>query len=171
LRSDFSIRCQNDFFVKTWFCEGWHCGFGWRSGDRNRHSGKKENEQIVEHAKALPRVRVHKGGHLLEAEDGEPFWLGDTAWQLIVATSKEESSYYLHTRSRQGFRVIQTVVLFDGIKRPAALGIRPFSGDDPRHPEAAYFKRVQEIVREAPRLDFMLALVPVWGEQADGALG
>lgn len=75
LRSDFSIRCQNDFSVKTWFCEGWHCGFGWGSGDRNRHSGKKENEQIVEHAKALPRVRVHKGGHLLETEDGEPFWL------------------------------------------------------------------------------------------------
>ena len=50
----------------------------------------------------LPRVVVHPGGHYLQTEDGRPFfWLGDTAWQLVHATTREECSYYLHTRARR----------------------------------------------------------------------
>ena len=111
---------------------------------------------------------------MLETEDGEPFfWLGDTAWQLIVATTREECSYYLHTRARQGFRVIQTVVLSenDGINRATALGLRPFSGGDPHHPEAAYFERVREIVREGAALGLYVALVPVWGDKLTAPWG
>ena len=60
----------------------------------------------------LPRVVVHPEGHHLCGADGSPFfWLGDTAWQLIQQLTPDECSYYLHTRSRQGFTVIQTVVL------------------------------------------------------------
>jgi hypothetical protein len=89
-------------------------------------------------AKALPRIRVHPSGHFLQTEDGDPFfWLGDTAWQLVAGTTREECSYYLHTRARQGFSVIQAVVLAenDGIHRSSALGLSPFTGGDPRHPE------------------------------------
>ena len=134
----------------------------------------EEDEQTAEHAKALPRIRVHQDGHLLETEDGEPFfWLGDTAWQLIAATTREECSYYLHTRARQGFRVIQTVVLSenDGINRATALGLRPFSAGDPHHPEAAYFERVREIVREAAALGLYAALVPAWGDKLTAPWG
>ena len=65
----------------------------------------------------LPRVCVHSDGHLLQLDDGRPFfWLGDTAWELIHRATRDECSYYLATRGRQGFTVIQTVVLaeFDG---------------------------------------------------------
>src|ERR1035441_6134550 len=63
-------------------------------------------------AKPLPSIRIYRDGHLLETVDGRPFfWLGDTAWELIHHTTREEASYYLHTRGRQGFNVIQTVVL------------------------------------------------------------
>src|SRR5262245_22025210 len=73
----------------------------------------------------LRAIRVHTGGHYLETDDGRPFfWLGDTAWQLIHATTREECSYYLRTRARQGFTVVQTVVLaeFDGVNSTSALG-------------------------------------------------
>src|SRR5271165_5538247 len=69
----------------------------------------------------LPRITVHSGGHYLETADGQPFfWLGDTAWELIHHTTREEASYYIHTRRQQGFTVIQTVVLseFNGISEP-----------------------------------------------------
>jgi anaerobic selenocysteine-containing dehydrogenase len=55
----------------------------------------------------LARLVAHREGHFLSGSDGSPFfWLGDTGWQLIQQTSREECSYYLHTRGRQGFTVI-----------------------------------------------------------------
>src|SRR4051812_29940317 len=93
-------------------------------------------------SKQLPSVQVNANGHLLQTKDGRPFfWLGDTAWMLIHWTTREECSYYLNTRARQGFTVIQTVALaeFDGIQTPSALGLQPFINADPMHPNEAYF--------------------------------
>ncbi len=122
----------------------------------------------------LPAVRVHSGGHFLETEDGRPFfWLGDTAWELIDHTTREECSYYLHTRSLQGFTVIQTVVLaeFQGITQPSALGEKPFLDNDPKRPNDKYFDRVREIVDEAASDGLYVALVPTWGDKLTAPWG
>jgi hypothetical protein len=122
----------------------------------------------------LPAVRVHSGGHFLETEDGRPFfWLGDTAWELIDHTTREECSYYLHTRALQGFTVIQTVVLgeFQGITQPSALGEKPFLDDDPTRPNEKYFDRVREIVDEAASDGLYVALVPTWGDKLTAPWG
>jgi len=116
----------------------------------------------------LPRIRVAQGGHYLETEHGARFfWLGDTAWQLIHSTTQSECSYYLATRASQGFTVIQACVLaeMDGIRKPSALGLRPFHKDDPSHPDEDYFNRVAEIVREAASLGLYVALLPTWGDK------
>ncbi len=123
---------------------------------------------------ALRPVRVHPGGHFLQTDDGLPFfWLGDTAWQLIHATTREETSYYLHTRARQGYTVIQTVVLaeFNGLNKPSALGVRPFADNDPLRPNEAYFDRVVEIVDEAASLGLYVALLPTWGDKLTAPWG
>jgi hypothetical protein len=123
---------------------------------------------------SLPRVRVHSGGHLLETEDGRPFfWLGDTAWELIHHTTREEASYYLHTRSLQGFTVIQTVVLseFNGVNEASALGLKPLIENDPRKPNPAYFDRVVELVDEAARRHLYVALLPTWGDKLTAPWG
>ena len=122
----------------------------------------------------LPAVRVHSGGHFLETEDGRPFfWLGDTAWELIDHTTREECSYYLHTRSLQGFTVIQTVVLaeFQGITQPSAFGEKPFLDDDPKRPNEKYFDRVREMVDEAASDGLYVALVPTWGDKLTAPWG
>jgi len=122
----------------------------------------------------LPAVRVHSGGHFLETEDGRPFfWLGDTAWELIDHTTREECSYYLHTRSLQGFTVIQTVVLaeFQGITQPSALGEKPFLDEDPKRPNEKYFDRVREMVDEAASDGLYVALVPTWGDKLTAPWG
>lgn len=122
----------------------------------------------------LPAIQVHKSGHYLQTEDGRPFfWLGDTAWQLIHATSSEECSYYLHARAAQGFTVIQTVVLseFDGILKPSALGLVPFNDGDPARPNDPYFDRVAEIVDEAASLGLYVALVATWGDKLTAPWG
>ncbi len=123
---------------------------------------------------ALSRIQVHPSGHLLQTEDGRPFfWLGDTAWQLVHGTSRSECSYYLHTRALQGFTVIQTVILseFDGLNHPSEFGERPLYDDDPGRPNPAYFRRVVEIVDEAAREGLYVALVPVWGDKLTAPWG
>jgi hypothetical protein len=125
-------------------------------------------------AAALPAVRVHRDGHYLETADGRPFfWLGDTAWQLLHDTTPEECSYYLRTRARQGFTVIQTVVLteFDGLNRPNELGDRPLFDNDPARPNPAYFQRVVAVVDEAATHGLYVALVPAWGDKLTAPWG
>jgi hypothetical protein len=122
----------------------------------------------------LPSIAVHPGGHFLQTDDGRPFfWLGDTAWELIHHTTREECSYYLHTRSMQGFTVIQTVVLseFQGVTTPSALGEKPFVDNDPRRPNERYFDRVAEIVDEAAADGLYVALVPTWGDKLTAPWG
>lgn len=122
----------------------------------------------------LPRIVVHPGGHYLQTEDGTPFfWLGDTAWELIHHTTREETSYYLATRAQQGFTVIQTAVLseFDGILQPSAWGEKPFLENDPTRPNPRYFDRIAEIVDEAGARGLYVALVPIWGDKLTAPWG
>jgi hypothetical protein len=124
--------------------------------------------------KPLPRIIVHANGHFLCAEDGSPFfWLGDTAWQLIQEPTRHECSYYLQARARQGFTVIQAVVLaeFGGVLRPTTTGLLPFAGQDPRRPNEAFFDRVNDIVAEAGRLGLYMALLPTWGDKLTAPWG
>lgn len=137
------------------------CGLAFRSSAETQNA-------------ALPAIQVSASGHFFQTADGRPFfWLGDTAWQLIDSTTREECSYYLHTRARQGYTVIQTVVLaeFDGLNKPSALGERPFVNNDPLKPNEAYFNRVVEIVDEAASLGLYVALLPTWGDKLTSPWG
>jgi len=122
----------------------------------------------------LPPVRVHADGHYLQTADGKPFfWLGDTAWELLHATTRDECSYYLATRARQGFTVIQTNVLaeMDGLNRPTPDGLRPFADNDPARPNEAYFDRVVQVVDEAAAHGLYVALLPAWGDKLTAPWG
>jgi hypothetical protein len=134
----------------------------------------KSAAQVAKPLPALPPIHVHSGGHLLQTADGQPFfWLGDTAWELIDHTTREESQYYLHARAAQGYTVIQTVVLaeFGGITKPSALGEKPFLNDDPSRPNEAYFDHVKEIVTDAAARRLYVALVPIWGDKLTAPWG
>jgi len=123
---------------------------------------------------ALEPLRVHAEGHYLETSSGRPFfWLGDTSWELIHGTTRQECSYYLNTRSLQGFNVIQANVLgeLDGLNRPTPDGLRPFVDNDPEQPVEAYFDRVVEITDEAAALGLYMALLPAWGDKLTAPWG
>lgn len=122
----------------------------------------------------LPPISVHRFGHYLQTENGQPFfWLGDTAWELIHRTTREECSYYLKTRADQGFTVIQTVALaeIDGIRTASSFGEKPFVDDDPTKPNDKYFDRVIEIVDEAASQGLYVALLPTWGDKLTAPWG
>jgi hypothetical protein len=122
----------------------------------------------------LRPVQVHRAGHYLQTDDGRPFfWLGDTAWELIHRTTRDECTYYLRTRARQGFTVVQAVVLaeMDGVNTPNADGQKPFIDGDPLRPNGKYFDRIVEIADEAANLGLRMALLPAWGDKLTAPWG
>jgi len=122
----------------------------------------------------LAPLAVSANGHYFVTPDGDPFfWLGDTAWELIHATTADEADYYLTTRARQGYTVIQTVVLgeIEGVTRPTPDGRTPFIGNDPSKPDPAYFERVAAIVDRADQLGLYVALLPAWGDKMTAPWG
>jgi hypothetical protein len=130
--------------------------------------------QIFAGVTPLPALRVNAGGHYLETADGKPFfWLGDTGWKLIHCLTREQASYYLHTRAQQGFTVIQMMVLDedDGITDTNKFGEVPFIENDPARPNDKFFDRVVEVADEAAADGLYVALLPAWGDQLTAPWG
>jgi hypothetical protein len=117
---------------------------------------------------ALPALKVSDDRRDLVRADGTPFfYLGDTAWELIHRLDRAETTHYLRTRARQGFTVIQTVVLPEqkGLTDPTPLGLLPLHDLDPTKPNEAYFAYVDWVLAEAESLGLYVALFPTWGDK------
>ncbi|GIX04357.1 MAG: hypothetical protein KatS3mg114_0226 [Planctomycetaceae bacterium] len=115
-----------------------------------------------------PRLQVSENQRFLITEQGTPFfYLADTAWELFHRLDREQAEIYLQCRAKQGFTVIQAVILaeLDGLRTPNALGEVPLKNNDPRQPNEAYFQHVDWIVRRANQLGLYLGMLPTWGDK------
>jgi hypothetical protein len=123
----------------------------------------------------LPRIRVSlKNPHLLETEDGRPYFLlGDTAWELLHRLNLEEAREYLDTRKRQQFNMVWTNLLaeFNGLRQPDRQGQVPFHNEDPNQPNEAYFEWVDLILGEAEARGIYIGLLPTWGDKVTAPWG
>jgi hypothetical protein len=128
-------------------------------------------------AATLP-LKVSANGHYLEAGGKPFFWMGDTAWLMLSKLSREEVDHYLRTRQRQGFNVVQVMVLhspkmtsrYDAPALVEGDPARPFvtPGRDPeRKGEYDYWDHLDWVVSRAEALGLYMALVPAWGSLAD----
>jgi len=119
---------------------------------------------------------VSENHRFLVTNRGAPFfWLGDTGWLLFAKLSREEAELYLETRRKQGFNVIQVMVLhstenavnFYGdsaiisgrVDRPLTTPGNSF--DDPEQYD--FWDHIDYVVDLACRKGLYMALVPVWG--------
>ena len=129
-------------------------------------------------AAQTPPLSVAPNGHYL-LQGGKPFfWMGDTAWLLLSRISRAEAEQYLLTRKRQGFNVIQVMVLHTPKMTNTATGAALIDGDpgkprttpgnDPAKPgEYDYWDHLDWVAKRAEQLGIYLALVPCWGSIAD----
>src|SRR6266508_843887 len=118
--------------------------------------------------KPLPRIRLSDDHRFLVTDQGQPFfWLGDTAWELFHRLNREDAEVYFTNRQQKRFTVIQAVALaeFDGLNTPNAYGERPLIGNDPTHPNEAYFAYVDELIRLAEARELYVGLLPTWGDK------
>ena len=120
----------------------------------------------AEHPQAILPLEVSANQRYLVTSDGRPFfWLGDTAWELFHRLNREEAERYLEHRARQGFTVIQAVVLaeIDGLGTPNAYGHTPLHDKDPTRPNEDYFRHVDWVIAKANSLGLRIGLLPTWG--------
>jgi len=120
--------------------------------------------------------KLNVQGRYLAWENGEPFfYLGDTAWEMFHALSREETEHYFAERSRQGFTAVQVVALaeFEGVTTPNYYGRLPLGlkdgVPDPTCPdtdgEYSYWDHVDFTVEVAAKQEMFIVLLPTWGDK------
>jgi hypothetical protein len=108
-------------------------------------------------------------GHYF-VRDGKPFfWLGDTAWTISTSYTPAEAEEYLEHRARQGFTVINVMMVFTGGPggvKPAEANVEgnvPFLNWNPATPNEAFFRNVDRVLAVARRKNLILAIMPCGG--------
>lgn len=130
---------------------------------------------------ASPQISVHtSGSYLMEIKKSKPFfWLGDTGWELFHRITRNDVVEYLDVRQKQGFNLIQAVVLAEnnGIITPNRYGDVPFKdldplkwditpGNDYNNPaEYDYWDNVDYAINEAAKRNLYIGLLPTWGDK------
>ncbi len=128
-------------------------------------------------AAQTPPLGVSANARYLEAGGRPFFWMGDTAWLLLSRLNREETEHYLATRKRQGFNVVQVMVLHTNkmtnrYDAPALVDGDPgrprtTPGKDPaKAGEYDYWDHLDWVVERAAAHGIYLALVPAWGDLA-----
>ncbi len=131
----------------------------------------------------MKTLKVHSSGRRLITEDGERIYLiGDTAWELFHALTREEAEMYLRTRKAQGYNMIQCVVLaeHDGLRVPNPYGRLPLRQNeqgeyDPRLPDTGngydYYDHMEYILTLAEEMGLYIGLLPTWGDKINQMWG
>jgi len=125
-------------------------------------------------AEPLPKLKVSENHHFLVTESGQPFfWLGDTGWELFHRANREEADRYLGLRAKQGYTVIQAVVLAEmaGLTDTNPYGQLPLIDKNPLKPNEEYFKHVDWVVSRANALGLYIGMLPTWGDKWNKAWG
>jgi hypothetical protein len=133
-------------------------------------------------------TRVDPTGRHFQSSDGRAFfWLGDTAWLLAQASTREDADLFLETRADQGFSVIQMAAVnaerraFAGVLVPNAYGDSAFIAGDPARPrttpgadpddpaEYDYWDHLDYLVDKAEAEGLVAAMFPMFvGYQNNG---
>lgn len=123
----------------------------------------------------VAQLHISANKRFFVTDSNKPFfWLGDTGWLLFSKLNREEAEKYLDIRSKQGFNVIQVMVVHSS-KETNAYGDsaltaqnlaqpKTTSGNSPTNPdEYDYWDHIDWIVDQAASKGLYVAMVPIWG--------
>jgi hypothetical protein len=128
----------------------------------------------------LPILQVSVNNRYFTAKGKPFFWLGDTGWLLFTKMKRDEAEKYLDIRSKQGFNVVQVMVLH-GIGDVNAYGDSALTNKNITSPKVTpgsefgkadeydYWDNIDWVIEKAAEKGIYIALVPVWGSVVKGA--
>ena len=107
--------------------------------------------------------------------DGRPWlYLADTAWSAFTNPTREEWTYYLDFRRRQGFTALQINTMPQPDRSDNSWDAPlPFARDQDGSyrwdkPQAEYYQRAGELAMMAAQCGFVPALVLLWASMIHG---
>ncbi len=119
--------------------------------DLHNRSGKVE---VSEYSGENPLyrhgdIRVSANHRYLVHADGTPFlWMGDTGWSVTLRSTMDEWRYYVDTRAKQGFSVIQISPRGEGEKELAAES-KDLSVTENGTPDVRFWEDLEEKISYA----------------------
>ena len=126
-------------------------------------------------AEVLPELKISANHRFFQA-DGKPFfWMGDTGWLLFSKLNREDAEKYLEIRRKQGFNVIQVMVLHS-LSETDFYGDSALNNRNIANPKIAdanypnnYWNNIDWVLKKAEEKGIYIALVPVWGSVVKSA--
>ena len=119
----------------------------------------------------MQKLRFSENGRGFVTADGKPFvWIADTAWTLPARLKWDDVNRYMSIRKKQGFTVLQLVVLdpeFNAEMR-GPCGDAALEDGELSRPNEAYFRYVDYVLDQAEAFGFYVLLLPVWGQLVVG---
>ncbi len=115
-------------------------------------------------------LSISNDGHYLLNNKSPFFWMGDTGW-LLFTLSPDDTDYYFRERAKQGFNVIQMMVMLKEFSKTDFTlnyyGEKPFISLDPIILNEAYFSYIDKIVEKAEDNNLILVMFTSWGPALD----
>ena len=115
-------------------------------------------------------IRVSDDDRHFAHQDGTPFfWVGDTAWNGPLLSSKADWDLYLKERTRQKFNVVQWVTTQWRASPDGDAGKQlAYTGNDKISINTAYFQRLDEKVDAMNKAGIVSVPVLLWAINAGG---
>lgn len=123
----------------------------------------KPTAVVAAHQGIFP-LKVSKNGRYLTDYYNRPFLMNaDAGWTLFHKLRIEEAQIYLTNRNAQHFNTIFLQLLPPEPNQTNAYGEAPFlPKEDFSAPNDKYFQYVEEVIKQAARMQILVALVPAW---------
>jgi len=109
-------------------------------------------------------LKVSKNGRYLVDRFESPFLMNaDAGWTLLHKLKIEEVRVYFSNRKAQGFNTIFLQLLPPKPDGSNVYGEAPFQPQsDFSAPNDSYFRYVENVIREAAKMQLLIALAPAW---------
>ncbi len=124
----------------------------------------------------LQPLKISANKRFFQTKNNKPFfWLGDTGWLLFVKCKRQDALLYLDTRKKQGFNVVQAMLLHDFSNTKNVYNAWALNDFDVSKPNTIpgnnfndgqqydYWDHVDFIIDEAAKRGIYMAIVPTWG--------
>ena len=104
------------------------------------------------------KLSISENRRYLMEGDKPFFWLGDTAWLMLLKLDEDEIYTYLRNRKGKGYNVIQTVLIQSpqDVESSLASGRKDVT-------KSEYWNFVDQILDMAEQMGLYIGLLPAWG--------
>jgi len=115
---------------------------------------------------AFPLHASENGRYLVDSKNKPFFYQADTPWLIFINLNEKDMGELMDIRIKQGFTVIQTMALTNGVN---VNGDKPFHDNDFTKPDLSYFEHIKKGIQLAEKKGLLVGVALAWKGCCGGA--